>query len=315
MTKIAILDDYQHAALDSADWSSVRARAEITVFDDHLDDQDALVARLSPFDAVSVVRERTPLPRSVIERLPRLRFIASTGAANASIDLDAARDRGIVVSFTGGAVNGAPELTWALIMAAARHIPAEAGRLRAGGWQTGVGLDLQGRTLGIVGLGKVGRRVGAIGKAFGMEVVAWSPSLTDETAAAASVRRVERDALLRGADWVSLHLVLAPATRGLISAGELALMKRTAWLVNTARGPLVDEVALIAALRAGEIAGAALDVFDREPLPIDHPFRTLPNVVATPHVGFVTQDNYRSYYGETVENLLAWMDGDPIRVS
>ena len=315
MTEIAILDDYQHAALASADWSPVSARAQITVFHDHLDDEHTLVARLAPFDALSIMRERTHLPRQVLERLPNLRFIASTGGANPAIDLEAARDHRIVVSFTGGAGNGAPELTWALILAAARQLPAEVGQLRGGAWQNGVGLDLEGQTLGIVGLGKIGRRVAAVANAFGMNVIAWNPRLTDEAAAAAGARRVDKDELLRTADWVSLHLALVPETRGVIGADEFALMKRTAWLVNTARGPLVDEAALIGALRARDIAGAALDVFDREPLPVDHPLRTLPNVVATPHIGFVTQDTYRTFYGQTVENLLAWMDGAPIRVS
>lgn len=311
--RIAILDDYQGAALRSADWSGVQAGAELTVFSDTVTDQDALADRLQPFDAICVMRERTPLPAALLTRLPKLRLIASTGPANPSIDVDAAKAQGIVVCSTGGRPNGAPELTWALIMAAARHVPSEVASLRAGQWQTGVGLDLVGRTLGIVGLGRVGRSVAAVGLAFGMRVVAWSENLTDAAAAEAGVERVERDVLFRTSDWVSLHLVLSPRTRGIVGAEQLAMMKPSAWIVNTARGPLVDEQALVDSLRAGGIAGAALDVFDKEPLPADHPFRTLPNVMATPHVGFVTQDTYEVFYGETFENLIAWMKGRPIR--
>lgn len=312
--KIAILDDYQGAALRSADWSGVEARAELTVFSDTVTDQDALVERLAPFDAICVMRERTPLSGELLARLPKLRFIGSNGPQNPAIDVADAKARGIVVCSTGGKPNGAPELTWALILAAARHIPDEVASLRRGGWQTGVGLDLAGRTLGIVGLGRVGQKVAAVGKAFGMDVIAWSDNLTDAAADAFGVRRVERDELFRTADWVSLHLVLSPRSRGIVGAGELALMKPGAWIVNTARGPLIDEAALIDALRQQRIAGAALDVFDQEPLPADHPFRTLPNVVATPHLGFVTGDTYGVFYGETVENLMAWIDGDPIRM-
>jgi phosphoglycerate dehydrogenase-like enzyme len=311
--KIAVLDDYQGVALRSAEWAGVMACADVTVFSDTLADQDALAERLAPFDAICLMRERTPLSAELLTRLPKLRFIGSNGPQNPSIDVAAAKARGIVVCATGGKPNGAPELTWALIMAAARHIPQEVASVRAGGWQTGVGLDLAGRTLGIVGLGRVGQKVAAVGQAFGMEVIAWSENLTDAAAAEIGVRRVERDDLFRMADWVSLHLVLSPRSRGIVGADELALMKPSAWIVNTARGPLIDEQALIQALRRKSIAGAALDVFDREPLPADHPFRMLPNVVATPHLGFVTGDTYGVFYGETVENLIAWIDGSPIR--
>lgn len=313
MIKIAILDDYQNAALDSADWSPVRERAQITVFHDHVADEDALVERLMPFDAVCVMRERTPLTESLMVRLPNLRFIGSNGARNAAIDVEAARRRGIVISRTDGRGNGAPELTWALILAAARHMAAETASLRSGGWQVGVGSDLEGATLGIIGLGRIGRRMATIGQAFGMDVVAWSPNLDDATARSAGARRVGRDDLLRTADWVTLHLVLSDRSRGLLGAPELALMKPSAWLVNTSRGPLVDERALVSALEERRIAGAALDVFDDEPLPGDHPFRRLPNVVATPHIGFVTRGTYAAFHGQTVENLLAWIDGRPIR--
>lgn len=314
MTKIAVLDDYQGAALDRADWSAVQARAEVHVFQDHVDHPDALVARLLPFDAVCVMRERTPLPGSILERLPRLRFIGSNAPQNASIDLDAAKARGITVCSTGGAANGAPEMTWARIHAAARHVPAETASVRSGGWQMGVGADLSGSTLGIMGLGKIGRKIAQVGRAFDMDVIAWSENLTEEAATAAGARRVDKATLLRDADWLTLHLVLSPRTSGIVGAAELAAMKPSAWLVNTSRGPLVDEAALVDALTRRALAGAALDVFDIEPLPPRHTFRTLDNVVASPHLGFVTARTYAIFFGETVENLLAWMDGTPIRV-
>lgn len=314
MVKIAIIDDYQGVALSSADWSAVQSRASIDVFCDHLTNESALVARLRPFDALCVMRERTPLTASLLSQLPNLKFIASTSARNASIDVAAARAQGITVSATQGRGNGAPELTWALLLAAARHLPAECASLRSGGWQVGVGADLEGSTLGLLGLGKIGSRVAAIGRAFGMNVLAWSQNLTPETAQTAGVTPVDKATLLREADWLSLHLVLSDRTRGIIGASDLALMKPTAWLINTARGPLVDEDALIDALSQRTIAGAALDVFSTEPLPDDHPFRTLNNVIATPHIGFVTHHTYRVFYEETVQNLQAWLDGSPIRV-
>ena len=314
MKKIAVLNDYQNVALKSADWSAVAPKAEITVFNDHLDNADTLIERLGPFDAICVMRERTPLTRAIIEKLPHLSFISTTGAKNASIDLDAAREFGIPVSSTGGNGTGTPELTWALILAAARQIPTEAASLRSGGWQESVGRDLAGSTLGIIGLGRIGRQVAKVGLAFGMKVIAWSQNLTEEAANAAGVVRVDKPALLRDADWVTLHLVLSDRTKNIIARDELALMKQTAWLVNTSRGPLVDETALIDALNSGSIEGAALDVFNREPLPEGHPFATLANVIATPHIGFVTQNSYEIFYRDTVENLLAWLDGAPIRM-
>jgi phosphoglycerate dehydrogenase-like enzyme len=306
--KIAILDDYQGVAPAMADWSPLNGRAEIVVFRDHLSETGALVARLAAFDVVCVMRERTPLTREIIERLPRLRLIASTGAGNASIDLEAARERGVAVAHTGYTSHGAIELTWALILAAVRHIPAEVASFRAGGWQVAVGGDLSRRTLGIAGLGRIGSAGARIAGAFGMDVIAWSPNLTPEKAAAAGARFVTKDELFRQADIVTVHLVLGKRTRGIIGAGELGLMKRSAWLVNTSRGPLVDEGALIEALQNNVIAGAALDVFAIEPLPADHPFRTLPNVVATSHVGFVTRESYEIFYGDTVKNIVAWLD-------
>lgn len=313
MTKIAILDDYQNVAMQTADWSAVQARADVIVFNDHVADAEALVARLEPFDAICVMRERTPLPRSVLERLPSLRFIASTGARNASIDLEAARDFNITVSSTGANGSGAPELTWALILAAARQIPAEVESLQSGGWQTTVGRDLNGSTLGIIGLGRIGSQIARVGTAFGMNVIAWSQNLTEETARAAGVTRVNKEELLRRSDWVTLHLVLSDRSRGVVGRDELALMKRTAWLVNTSRGPLVDEDALVAALTDNKIAGATIDVFDHEPVQRGHRLISLPNVIATPHIGFVTERSFRIFYRETVENILAWLDGAPIR--
>ena len=314
MTKIAVLDDYQGVALTSADWSAVQARAEVTVFRDHLHDADALIERLLPFDAVCVMRERTPLTRAILQRLPHLKFIGSNAPRNASIDLAAAKDLGKLVSSTGYGPSGALELTWALIHAAARHIPAEVASFRSGGWQVGVGVDLRGSTLGVMGLGSIGRGMAKVALAFGMEVIAWSQNLTAEAAQASGARLVDKATLLREADFLTIHLVLSQRSAGIVGASELALMKPTAWLVNTSRGPLVDEPALVDALTRRTIAGAALDVFDIEPLPGAHPLRKLENVVATPHVGFVTAKTYAIFFRDTVENLLAWLDGAPIRV-
>ncbi|HZB93674.1 MAG TPA: D-2-hydroxyacid dehydrogenase family protein [Stellaceae bacterium] len=306
--KVAILDDYQNVALAMADWSSVARRAEIVVFNDHLADPDAVVARLLPFDAVCVMRERTPLPRAVIERLPRLRLIASTGSRNAAIDLRAAEERGIRVTATGYRSTPTIELTWALILAAARHLVRESTSVRQGGWQTSIGRELDGRVLGILGLGNIGGQVARIALAFGMKVVAWSQNLTADAAAAAGATLVAREELFRIADVVTIHLILSKRTRGLVGAAELALMKPTALLVNTSRGPIVDETALVAALTARAIAGAALDVFDAEPLAADHPFRRLDNVLATPHIGYVAEDLYRTFYGDAAARIAAWLD-------
>ena len=306
--KIAVLDDYQGVALQIADWSPLDGRAEVVVFRDHLYDPDALVARLASYDVLCVMRERTPLTRDILERLPRLRLIASTGSANASIDKTAAADLNIELVHTGYTSHGAIELTWALILAAVRCIPDEVTSFRAGGWQVAVGGDLKGRTLGILGAGRIGVASAAIAAAFGMHVIAWSPNLTPERAAAAGARFVTKDELFAQADIVSVHLVLGSRTRGIVGAAELAQMKSTAWLVNTSRGPLVDEPALIEALQSKRIAGAALDVYATEPLPATHVLRALPNVVATSHVGFVTRETYEIFYGDTVKNIVAWLD-------
>jgi phosphoglycerate dehydrogenase-like enzyme len=306
--KIAVLDDYQNVALASADWSVLSGRADITVFQDHLDDTDAVIERLLPFDVICVMRERTPLPRNVVERLPNLKFIASTGAANASIDVVAAADRGIVVSHSGYRSDPTIDLTWALILASARNIVAESNSLRSGGWQRIVGTELRGKTLGVLGLGRVGSEVARICRAFGMDLIAWSRNMTPQAAQAAGAILVSKDELFEQADIVTIHLVLSGRTRSLVSAAELALMKPTARLINTSRGPIVDEQALINALSNKQIAGAALDVFDIEPLPASHPFRTLDNVLATPHIGYVSQELYRTFYEDSVSNIRKWLD-------
>jgi phosphoglycerate dehydrogenase-like enzyme len=306
---IAVLDDYQSAALELADWSPLRGRATITVFNDHVSDPDAVVERLLPFDVLCVMRERTPLPRAILERLPRLKLIVSTGARNASIDMTAAAERGIQVAGTGYFAEPTVELTWALILASARHIPAESAAVRRGGWQETIGDDLGGRTLAILGLGRIGSQVARIGRAFAMEVIAWSQNLTAERAEAAGARLVDKQALFREADILTIHLVLSQRTRGLVDAADLALMKPSARLVNTSRGPIVAEAALMDALRERRIAGAAIDVYDVEPLPDGHPFRTLDNVLATPHIGYVTRALMQTFYRDTVENIRKWLDG------
>jgi phosphoglycerate dehydrogenase-like enzyme len=305
--RVAILDDYQNVALSMADWSDVAGRAEISVFTDHLADQDAVVERLAPFDVVCVMRERTPLPRTVIERLPRLKMIASTGPFNASIDVAAAEEHGIYVSTTGGYVDSTVELTWALILGVARRIVDEGLSVRGGGWQTSVGRQLGGTVLGVLGLGRIGVRVAQVGKAFGMDVIAWSSNLTPEAAEQSGATYVSKDELFSRADVLTIHLVLSERSRGLVGATELALMKPTALLVNTSRGPLVDESALIDALRAQRIAGAGLDVFDTEPLPAGHPLRSPDDAVATPHIGYVADRVYRTFYGEAAGKIDRWL--------
>ena len=306
--QVAILDDYQDVARECADWSPVAERADITVFNDHVSDPDEIVARLLPFAVVMVMRERTPLPRSVIERLPELRMIASTGPQNASIDLAAAAEAGIHVANTGGTVGATVELTWALILGAARHLVTERQAVAEGGWQTTVGRELDRRVLAILGLGRIGSRVARIGAAFGMDVVAWSSNLTAEAAQQAGARYLPREEFFASADVLSIHLKLGERSRGLVGADELSAMKSTALLVNTSRGPIVDEAALIAALRSGSIAGAALDVFDTEPLPVDHPLRTMPNVLATPHIGYVADRPYRIFFRDAVTAIAEWLE-------
>jgi phosphoglycerate dehydrogenase-like enzyme len=303
---VAVLDDYQNAALRLADWSVLDGRAAVTVFNDHLADTDAVVERLKGFDVLCVMRERTPLPRATLERLPRLKLIVSTGARNAAIDAAAAAERGVALAFTGYTSAPTIEMTWALILAASRHIVAENLAFRRGGWQQGIGVGLAGKTLGVLGLGRVGGAVAEIGMLFGMKVITWSPNMTPERAAERGATSVSKEDLLRRSDVLTIHMVLSPKTRGLIGADELAQMKTSSLLVNTSRGPLVDEAALVSALTSRRIALAALDVFDTEPLPADHPFRSLENVLGTPHVGYVADDLYRTFYGDTVKALDAW---------
>ena len=314
MLRIAVLDDYQSAASTYADWSVLAEPAEVVEFHDSVADQDAVVARLAPFDVVVAMRERTAFPRQVLERLPNLRLLVTTGASNASIDVRAAADHGITVCGTGAHPTGTAELTWALILAVARHVPQEDAAVRAGAWQQTVGTDLAGAILGVVGLGRLGTKVATIGQAFGMDVIAWSHNLTEERAHAAGVRRVDKDELLATADVVTVHLVLSDRTRGLIGRSDLARMKRTAYLINTSRGPIVDERALIEALRDGTIAGAGLDVFDQEPLPAGHPLRELRRAVLTPHLGYVTATTYEVFYRDAVEDVAAFLAGAPVRV-
>jgi phosphoglycerate dehydrogenase-like enzyme len=311
--RIAVLDDYQNVALSLADWSALDERATVTVFNDHLADSDAVVERLQPFDIVCVMRERTPMTRAIIERSRKLRLIASTAGRNASIDLKAAEERGVQVVHTGYTSAPTIELTWALILGSARNLVAESASLRSGGWQQTVGDDMAGRTLGVLGLGNVGGAVARIGAAFGMKVIAWSQNLTNERAAEFGAALVTKDGLFQEADVLSVHLVLSDRTRGLVGAPELALMKPTARLVNTSRGPIVVEADLIAALKDKTIAGAAIDVFDQEPLPLEHPFRGLPNLMATPHIGYVSRGLYERFYQDTVANIARWLDGQAQR--
>ncbi len=302
---IAVLDDYPGVALSLADWAVLNDLATVTVFRDHVADPEGVVERLLPFDVVCVMRERTPLTKAILERLPRLKVIASTGLGNASIDHAVAAERGVTVVNTGYTSAPTIEMTWALILASARHITAENASLRAGGWQTTVGDDLAGKTLGVIGLGNVGSQVAKIGLTFGMEVIAWSENLTAAAAAAAGVRYVSKDELLEQADVISIHVVLSSRTSGLIGWREFALMKASARLINTSRGPIVVEAALLHALATHQIAGAAVDVFDIEPLPVDHPYRFAKNLLATPHIGYASKNLYARFYQDTVDNLRA----------
>lgn len=312
--RVAVLDDYQGVALNSADWGPVRERGEITVFRDHLADEDAVAARLDGFDVVVAMRERTPFPASLLRRLPALRLLVTTGMRNASIDVAAARELGVTVCGTAGSAAATPELTWGLLLALARGIPDEQAFVRGGGWQRGVGFELEGRTLGILGLGRIGRRVAGYARAFGMNVLAWSQNLTPETAAEHGAQYVQKAELFAQAHVVTVHLQLSDRTRGLVRRPELDALGPDGYLINTSRGPIVDEADLVAALRDGRLAGAGLDVFDTEPLPVDHPLRSLPNALVTPHIGYVGRDSYAVFYREVVEDIVAWLDGAPVRV-
>ena len=305
--EIAVLDDYQSVALKMADWSELEKVSNITVFHDHLSDQQELVKRLKPFDILCLMRERTPVNRELLSNLPNLKLIVSTGFRNASIDAAAVQDLGIKLQNTGYLGSGAPEMTWALLMAMAKKIPQENVSLKSGSWQTQIGSDLKGKTIGIVGLGTIGAKIASIATVFDMNVIAWSQNLTPEKAESHGASYVSKEYLFENADFITVHLVLSERTKGIISIPELALMKPSAYLVNTSRGPLIDEKALIDSLENKKIAGAALDVFDIEPLPANHPFRTLDNVLATPHTGFVTENTYKLFFEDTVTIVKKWI--------
>jgi phosphoglycerate dehydrogenase-like enzyme len=314
MARVALLDDYQGVALRMANWKSLPADTDVVAFPDHLADESALAARLADFDIVMAMRERTPFTRSLLEGLPKLRLLITAGMRNASIDMKAAAERGVLVCGTSGLPYPTAELAWGLILGLMRRIPAEDRATREGRWQTSLGLGLNGKTLGVLGLGTLGSRVARVGRAFEMTVLAWSQNLTAARAEEVGATLVAKDELLARSDIVSIHLVLSERTRGLLRARELGLMKRSAYLVNTSRGPIVDEAALVCALRDGTIAGAGLDVFEPEPLPVDHPFRSLPNIVVTPHLGYVTEETYRVFYGHALEDVQAFLQGSPVRV-
>jgi len=314
VTRVAVLDDYQQVARALAPWSSLPEGSEVQFFHDHQDDEALLAARLAEFDVIVAMRERTPFTRSLLKCLPRLRLLVTTGLRNASIDVAAATELGVTVSGTDGLPYPTAELTWGLILALARKIPAEDRALRAGTWQTSLGVGLQGKTLALLGLGRLGSQVARIGAAFGMRPVAWSTNLTAERAAAGGAELVTQDELFRRADVLSVHLVLSARTRGLVGARELALLKQSALLINTSRGPIVDEAALVAALEAGRLAGAGLDVYDREPLPATHPLLGVSNTVLTPHLGYVTEETYRIFYGQALEDIQGHLAGKPLRV-
>jgi phosphoglycerate dehydrogenase-like enzyme len=321
MPRVAILDDYAGMALELADWSPVQSRSEISVFDRHLSETEAAEI-LRPFDVLCTVRERMALPRTLIERLPNLKLITIVGRSLPNLDMAAASESGVLVAHSDfanprfAAVRDAtPELAWGLTIATVRNLADEHRRMRDGGWQTSVGVTLSGKTLGLLGLGRTGKRMAEYGGVFGMEVIAWSQNLTEETAAASGARRVEKAALFESSDVVSIHLVLSERTRGLVGEPELALMRPHAYLINTSRGPIVDEAALIAALQTGRIAGAGLDVFDVEPPAPDHPLRRLPNVTLSPHLGYVTREMLAAFYSDSIEAVVAWLDGTPIRIA
>ncbi|MEC9447009.1 MAG: D-2-hydroxyacid dehydrogenase family protein [Chloroflexota bacterium] len=311
--KLAILDDYQGTAKDLADWSKLPAGVEVEFFQDHIVDEDQLVERLGDFDLVQGMRERTPFPRSVLSRLPNLRLLITTGRRNASFDIEAASELGITVCGTNGGGEGTTELTWGLILAMLRHIPEEERRSRAGSWGTTVGIGVKGKTLGLIGLGHIGSLVARVAKAFDMNVIAWSQNMTHERANECGATLVDKETLFRDSDIVSVHLVLSDRTRGLVGKSDLAFMKPSAYIVNTSRGPIIDEMALIDVLERKAIAGAALDTFVIEPLPKDHPFFKTPNTLISPHLGYVIDDSYEAFYAGVIENVRAFASGEPVR--
>jgi len=312
--QIAVIDDWQDVARDVVDWSALEAVGEVSFLHDYPADNDTLAERLAGFEVICVMRERTRFDADLLGRLPRLKLLVTGGMRNAAVDIKAATALGITVSGTDSYKQAAPELTWALLMALSRNLLNEANALRAGLWQQGLGGDLHGKTLAILGLGSIGQRIAQFGQVFGMRVIAWSENLTAERAASVGVTYVSKQELFEQADILSVHLVLSDRSRGLVDEEALSWMKPDALLVNTARGPIVDEAALIRALQQQRLAGAALDVFDQEPLPVDHPFRALPNVLATPHVGYVSRQNYELFFSQMIEDIDAWAVGEPIRV-
>ncbi|ORW29462.1 hydroxyacid dehydrogenase [Mycobacterium paraense] len=321
LPKVAILDDYAGLALDLADWSRVQSRSKVTVFNRHLSEAEA-AEELRPFDVICTMRERMALPRTLIERLPNLKLITIVGRSLPNLDMAAAGEHGVLVAHSDFANprfrsvrDATPELAWGLMIATVRNLAEEHRSMRAGGWQTTTGMTLSGKTIGLLGLGRTGSRMAEYAKAFGMQVIAWSQNLTDEAAAAVGARRVDKATLFSDSDVVSIHLVLSERTRGLVGRAEVALMKPHAYLINTSRGPIVDEAALIDALRTGRIAGAGLDVYDAEPPPPDHPLRSLRNVTLSPHLGYVTREMLGAFYEDTVEAVVAWLDGAPIRIA
>ena len=315
MVRAAILDDYQNVALKFADWSAIAKDVQVKVFNAPLGDDNAVIKTLQGFAIVNMMRERTPFNRKVIEGLPDLKLLITTGARNNSIDLKACAEFGVTVCGTAGFGNPTAAIAVGLMLELTRHIGFENARMKAGApWQVTVGHDLEGKTLGVLGLGKLGQRVAGVAKALGMKVIAWSQNLTPEKAKESGTEYVSKEDLFRNADVISIHVVLSDRTRGLVRAKDLGLMKKTAYLINTSRGPIVEEKALIAALNSKSIAGAGLDVFDIEPLPTDHPFRKMDNVVLTPHLGYVSEENYRTFYSGVVEDIRAWLDGKPVRM-
>lgn len=314
MPKIAVLDDYQHVAMQLGDWKSLPSGCEVTVFNDHLADEAAVAGRLRDFDVICAMRERTPFPRSLLTKLPKLKLLVTTGARNASFDMAAATELGIVVSGTGGSAAGTAELTFGLMLSLLRQIPQEDTATHSGLWQTTLGVELEGKTLGVIGLGRLGSRVATVAHAFGMHIIAWSQNLTKERATEFGAKLVSKDELLSTADVITIHLVLSDRTRALIGARELALMKPTAYLINTSRGPIVQEAPLVEALEQKKLAGAALDVYDVEPLPAGHPYLQAPNLLLTPHLGYVTREGYKPFFEQTVEDVKSYLVGEPLRV-
>ena len=312
--RIVMLDDYQNVALEMADWSRIRAAHDVVSFTEHIADENELVAKLGAVDILCMMRERTPVMKSLIDKLPTLKLIVTTGGAHSSLDVKAAAERGITVCGTASSRHATAELTFGLILALARNIVEQHNSVRSGGWQLALGEDVKGKTLGLIGLGNLGAQVAGFGRAFGMNTIGWSQNLTDDQAKAVGCTRVSKEELFARSDFISIHYKLSPRSRGIAGAADIARMKKTAYLINTSRGPLVDEPALIAALQEGRIAGAGLDVFSEEPLSKTHPLRTCPRVIVTPHVGYASRENYVTYFREVVEDIEAWMAGSPVRV-